>query len=171
MFDSNAIFDKVEQECLVNEEITIYIGKLKDYVIYQYLLQCDNDFLEPLSARDDLSEYSLTLNNLATSFVLVCNGCVAGLVFTYFYDRASKNGFITLVHLRNEYRGRHLSVFLMDSVRRYGQALNFDYLELAVYRKNTPAFNLYTMNGFQVIYEEGGRCLMRCDLRDALSVR
>ena len=164
MFDSNSIFDQVEQECLVNGEITIYIGELKDYIIYQYLLQCDNDFFEPLSARVDLLEYSLKLNNLATSFVLVCNGCIAGLVFAYFYDRPSKKGFITLVHLKNEFRGKHLSVPLMDSVKRYAQALRFDCLELVVYRKNEAAFNLYAKCGFQVIYEEGGRCLMRCDL-------
>lgn len=161
MTDINSVISTIEQEQVLNEKQTIYIGKPSVDFFKEYVLAHDNDFYEPLSGRIDVDAFVNKVHTLSTTFVLVQEGVVAGLIASYFYDLPSEKGFITLTHTRREFRGQHLSTILLKTVQEYARSINFKYIDLMVYKDNAPAFNLYLKHGFKVLSVSNGRCLMR----------
>lgn len=161
MININEILSTVEQVHVINNKQTVYVGRptipfFKDYVIVH-----DNDFYEPLSSRISIDSFVEKVHNLSTTFILIHEGNVCGLIASYFYERSSKKGFITLTHTKLEYRGQHLSTVLLKTVQEYARSINFKYIDLMVYKNNESAFNLYLKHGFKVITDSEGRCLMR----------
>lgn len=161
MFEQNIVFSKIEKILPINDCFSIFIGKINESFIFDYLIEADKDFYEPLSIRVDLKTFSTKLHELSTTFVIVYKGVVAGLIASYFYDISSKKGFITIVHIKQSFRGKHMSDFLLESVQSYAKSLSFKYIDLMVYRDNISAFNLYTKHGFTILEEENGRCHLR----------
>lgn len=161
MIDQNSVFSNVEYVQVLNDKQTIYVGKPSVDFFKEYVLAHDNDFYEPLSDRIDVDAFVNKVHTLSTSFVLVQEGVVAGLIASYFYDLPSEKGFITLTHTRREFRGQHLSTILLKTVQEYARSINFKYIDLMVYKDNAPAFNLYLKHGFKVLSVSNGRCLMR----------
>ena len=159
-----SIFDVIEKTIVINEEITIYVGKINKDFFKQYILQYDNDFYEPLSKRVDMDTFSDKINKQSTTFVLVYKEVVAGLIASYFYDLLSQRGFITLVHTIREFRGKHLAARLVEAVKVHAKSINFHAIDLVVYKDNVVAYKLYLSNGFNVLSEDSGRCVMRCKL-------
>lgn len=137
---------------------------LKEF-IKNYVSIYDNDFYEPLSARVDIDAFSQKLSDLSTTFIIYKDTKVAGLICSYFYDPASKTGFITLVHTKHENRGQHLSLYLLDAVKAYARLNGFEKILLFVSKQQTSAYQLYSRHGFVIISEEdNGRCKMECTL-------
>lgn len=160
MTDINAVFSTIEQIQVLNKEQIIYVGKPSVNFFKEYVLVHDNDFYETLSGRIDVDAFVNKVHTLSTTFVLVQEGEVAGLIASYFYDLLSEKGFITLTHTRREFRGQHLSTILLRAVQEYARSINFKRIALMVYKDNAPAFNLYLKHGFKVLMDENGRCLM-----------
>lgn len=161
MFKENKVFSSVNNVQKINEDIVVYTGKPQKDFIKEYIVTYDNDFYEPLSIRVDLDVFAEKLHNLSTTFIVVYKGKVAGLLASYFYDVQSKKGFITLVHIKREFQGRHLSSYLVKIVQTYAESIKFKYIDLMVYRDNISAFGLYSKYGFKVINEKSRRCTMR----------
>lgn len=155
------MFRCVESKCQVNEDVIIYIGKLQKDFFYQYLIDHDCDFYEPLSKRVDLKVFAEKVSRLSTTFVITLNGYMAGLIASYFYDAESRKGFITLVHTKKEFRGKRLAWRLVNAVIHYAKMKNFLYVDLVVYKDNITAFNLYLSSGFKVITDNCGRYVLR----------
>ena len=150
----------------IDEQTCVVAGHPQKEFIKEYILQYDNDFYEPLSARVDMEAFSQKLSDFSTTFVIYKNASVAGLICSYFYDPASKAGFITLVHTKHEYRGQHLSLHLLDIVKEYARKKDFERITLFVSKQQTSAFQLYSRHGFNVLMEEeNGRCKMECELQ------
>lgn len=164
MMDINVILSTIEQVHTLNENQTVYVGKPATAFFKEYVLEHDNDFYEPLSGRIDVDAFVNKVHTLSTTFVLVQEGEVAGLIASYFYDLPSEKGFITLTHTRQEFRGQHLSSILLEAVQEYARSINFKYIDLMVYKANAPAFNLYLNHGFKVLTDDNGRCLMRWEV-------
>lgn len=160
MYSLNNIFSSVEKHITISDDVLIFIGKIDRLFFKNYIEKYDDDFYEPLSSRIDFESYSEKISNLSTTFVIVYKNNIAGLIASYFYDRASLNGFITLVHIKSEYRGLKLSSYLVKTIQLYSQNINFNSLSLVVYKDNTSAYNLYTRSGFDIIKEDKGRCTM-----------
>lgn len=151
--------------CPINEQISVVAGHPRKEFIKDYILQYDSDFYKPLSARVDMDAFSQKLSDLSTTFVIYKDAEVAGLICSYFYDPASRAGFITLVHTKHEYRGQHLSLYLLNAVKEYARKRGFERISLFVSKQQTSAFQLYLQHGFNVISEEeSGRCKMECEI-------
>lgn len=130
--------------------------------IKEYVETYDKDFYIPLSTRVDIGAFSKKLSDLSTTFFAVKDGVVGGLICSYFYQPDTKKGFITLVHTKHEYRGQHLSVFLLDALKRYAIDNGFESVDLFVSKQQAAAYNLYINHGFNLIEDgENGRCAMR----------
>lgn len=154
MIDINNVLSTVEQVHIVNEKQTIYVGKPTTTFFKDYVLTHDNDFYEPLSGRIDVDAFVEKVHTLSTTFVLVQEGEVAGMIASYFYDLASEKGFITLTHTKHDFRGQHLSTILLKAAQDYAYSINFKYIDLMVYKENTPAFNLYQKHGFKILTDD-----------------
>lgn len=155
----------VEVYFSVDSRTCIIAGHPQKEFIKNYVLQYDNDFYEPLSARVGMEAFSQKLSELSTTFIIYDEREVAGLVCAYFYDSSSKAGFITLVHTKREYRGRHYSLFLLNAVKEYARGHGFDRINLIVSKQQKSAYQLYSRHGFVIISEdENGRCKMECIL-------
>lgn len=161
MFEENKVFCSVGNILQISDDIVVYIGKPRKKFIKEYLDNYDRDFYEPLSTRVNLDVFAEKLHNLSTTFIIVCKGQIAGLLASYFYDIQSRKGFITLVHINSKFRGQHLSNYLVRTVQSYAISINFQYIDLMVYRDNVSAFGLYGKYGFKVMDENNGRCAMR----------
>lgn len=150
----------------IDGQTCVVAGHPQKEFIKEYILQYDNDFYEPLSARVDMEAFSQKLSDLSTTFVIYKDGEVAGLICSYFYDPVSKAGFITLVHTKHEYRGLHLSLHLLNAVKEYARKHGFEEITLFVSKQQTSAYQLYSRHGFNVLSEEeNGRCKMECELK------
>ena len=158
-------FRDIDERFDCGEGIEVVAGHPQKEFIKDYVLQYDNDFYEPLSARVDMEAFSQKLSDLSTTFIVFKDGEVAGLICAYFYQPETKKGFITLVHTMHEYRGQHLSLPLLDSVKQYAQERAFEHIGLFVSKQQISAYNLYSRHGFITISEEeNGRCQMDCKL-------
>lgn len=155
----------VEAVCPIDRQTCVVAGHPQKDFIKEYILQYDKDFYEPLSARVDMDAFSQKLSDLSTTFVIYKDAEVAGLICSYFYDPASRAGFITLVHTKHKYRGQHLSLHLLNVVKEYACKYGFEKITLFVSKQQTSAFQLYSRHGFNVLSEEeSGRCKMECIL-------
>lgn len=161
MTDTNYVISTIERKIVLNERQTIYVGKPTIDFFKEYVLEHGNDFYEPLSRRIDVDAFVNKVHTLSTTFVLIQDGEVAGLIASYFYDLPNEKGFITLTHIQREFRGQQLSAILLTAVQEYARSTNFKYIDLMVYKDNVPAFNLYLKHGFKVLTDDNGRCLMR----------
>lgn len=149
----------------IDSQTCIIAGNPTKEFIKNYVVKFDNDFYEPLSARVAMEAFSQKLSDLSTTFIIYDGNEVAGIICAYFYDPSSKAGFITLVHTRQEYRGRHYSLYLLNAVKEYAKGYGFNTINLIVSKQQISAYQLYTKHGFVVISEdESGRCKMECVL-------
>lgn len=161
MIDITTVLSEIESVRKLNERQIIYVGKPTKEFFKEYVLKHDNDFYEPLSGRIDIDKFVEKVHTLSTTFILVQEDKIAGLIASYFYDKPSEKGFITLTHIKHEFRGQHLSTLLLEAVKDYACSINFKYIDLMVYKDNSSAFNLYLKHGFKVLTDDNGRCLMR----------
>lgn len=161
MTDINEVLCTIKRINILNEHHVVYIGKPHSTFFKKYVLAHDNDFYEPLTYRIDVDAFVKKVHNLSTTFILTVDDEIAGLIAAYFYDMLSEKGFITIVHVKRAFQGRHLSTILLQATQDYAHSIRFKYIDLMVYRNNTPAFNLYRKHGFEVLEDNNGRCLMR----------
>lgn len=166
MIETKEQLRDVDAVCPIDGRTCIVAGHPQKEFIKEYILQYDNDFYEPLSARVGMDAFSQKLSDMSSTFIIYKNEAVAGLICSYFYEPASKVGFITLVHTKHEYRGQHLSLHLLNAVKEYARKNGFERITLFVSKQQTSAFQLYSRHGFNVLTEEeNGRCKMECELQ------
>ena len=162
MINFSNIWRDVEFKFEVSNDIIIYAGKPQKDFFYQYVCLYEHDFYEPLSERVNLMEFAEKVSQLSITFVIMFDNNVVGMIASYFYDIESRKGFITLVHIKKEYRGKYFAHHLIEAVKNYARINNVLYIDLVVYKDNVAALNLYLSSGFTVFYEESGRCTLRC---------
>lgn len=143
-------------------EWKVIAGHPENSFIKEYIETYDKDFYIPLSSRVDIELFAKKISDLSTTFLVVKDGVVGGLICSYFYQPETKKGFITLVHTKHEFRGQHLSVHLLDALKKYAVDNGFESVDLFVSKQQIAAYNLYLKHGFELIEEgENGRCAMR----------
>ena len=158
-------FKDVDAHFEWNKGVEVVAGHPQKAYIKAYVMQYDRDFYEPLSARVDMDTFSQKLSDLSTTFMVFKDGVLAGLICAYFYNPESRKGFVTLVHTKHEYRGKHLAVPLLDAVKSYAKDHGFESIDLFVSKQQVSAYNLYFRHGFESVEEEeNGRCKMNCKL-------
>ena len=119
-------------------------------------MQCDDDFVQSLSDRVEINDYSGKIADGATRFEAWTNVDLIGLVAIYANDTESRVAFITSVSVLPQWQGRGVASKLMRRCIEYVKESCFQSIKLEVGCDNLCAIKLYEKKGF-VVDEAKGR--------------
>ena len=124
--------------------------------ISRHLSQCDDDFVQSLSDRVEIDDYSGKIADKATRFEAWTDVDLIGLVAIYANDTESRVAFVTSVSVLPQWQGRGIASKLMRRCIEYVKEICFRSIELEVVSDNVCAIRLYEKMGF-VVDETRGR--------------
>lgn len=132
------------------------------------MLECDADFVPPLSLRVNILNYAEKLVESATRFEAWSAGRLVGLVAVYCNEPDLNLAFITSVSVANEVRGLGVATILLDMALDHVKATGYEIVELRVGKLNKKALQLYARAGFiphNCVGEEMilRRCIIKTD--------
>lgn len=116
--------------------------------IKRHFKNCDALFLENLSKRINIDDYSLKIELSAQRFEFWANNQLIGLLAAYFNDTTNKVGYITNVSITSLNARRGLASQLLKKCIEYAKSNNFTTIKLEVHQDNSPAINLYSAFNF-----------------------
>jgi ribosomal protein S18 acetylase RimI-like enzyme len=118
--------------------------------IARHLLQCDADFVPPLSERVDICAYAEKITRYATRFEAWAGPDLAGLLAAYYNDRARGTAFITSISVLRSLHGKGIGSQLMNRCTSYASDQGFTRIELQVFKASDRALIFYEKLGFIV---------------------
>ncbi len=88
------------------------------------------------------------LSRYANFYIGLKGGEVFGIAVFYSNDMQSKNGYITLIGLKPEYRGMGLGVLLLEKCEQTAKQDGMKKMLLEVDNDNSAAISFYKKNGY-----------------------
>lgn len=116
--------------------------------LYDFLLLTNDEFPVQLNEKTDLKETANKLYLLGDIFCLKDRGNIVGLVAGYSNNKEDKMGYISVVVLLNEYRGRGFAAELVKTFLKNARTKGMKKLFLYTHRENAKAVSLYKKLGF-----------------------
>lgn len=123
-------------------------NKSSEVHIIEHLLQCNADFVPPLSSRVDINSYAKKIANRAMRFEAWSGDTLVGLVAAYCNDRETRIAYITSVSVLKAWAGKGIATRLINQCFEHANALDMQLIRLEVASSNTSAIRLYKKNGF-----------------------
>lgn len=130
------------------DDFSIY-SVTDENMILNYILKFKHIFPRLESRINDFTEFSKKLCENAHVYVCMCDNESCGFLAFYANDIVNKIGFITLIGLLDEYRGKHLGQRLLDYCQLVSITCGMESLRLEVDLSNTTAISFYEKNGFK----------------------
>lgn len=119
---------------------------------YAEIINYINEFLpifphltEKVESIDSFCE---KLSKFANFYVGVKDKTVFGIAVFYSNDKENKNGYITLIGLKPEYRGTGLGVRLLEKCENTAKQDGMNRMLLEVDNDNASAISFYKKNGY-----------------------
>ncbi len=109
----------------------------------------DDDFNPPLSKRGLLENYAKKWVNEGVVLEISYKSNFAGIAVFYCNPESYKYSFLTFIAINRNYRGKGLSVLLMESVIDYCKGKGSLGLETQTSEENSKSLHLYTRLGFK----------------------
>lgn len=139
----------------MKESILYKFDKASEEQIAVHLLECDTDFVPPLSERVIIKEYAKKISCHASRFEAWHGKRLIGLVAIYLNDQNNEQvAFITSVSVHRDFYGLGIAGNLMgrciDKLKNFGTKQ----IRLEVASKNLRAVRLYEQKGFVVSGEK-----------------
>lgn len=116
--------------------------------IAEHLMRCDANFLPPLSARVEISDYAKKIASKATRFEAWAADTLAGLLAVYCNDHEKRTAFVTSVSVLPAWSGIGIGSYLLNQCIRHARAMRMREISLEVATGNDPAIKLYSKSGF-----------------------
>ena len=132
--------------------------------IYSHLMECDRNFVPPLSSRVDLLDYSIKIFEKSVSFEAWDEQVLVGMINAYLDNVSNRTGYITNVSILPVYMGQGIALTLLEMCLRYAEKHTFSRIRLEVSWENGPAIELYSKVGFKIINESGDNLLMEYEI-------
>jgi ribosomal protein S18 acetylase RimI-like enzyme len=127
----------------------------KDYIteelLYDFLLLVNGQFPIPLNHKSDLRSTANKLFTLGDVFFLKDNKKIIGLVAGYNNNMDNKTGYISILALLQEYRGKGLANKLVETFLENSKKKEMEKVVLFTHSTNKAAINLYKKLGFYVV--------------------
>ena len=123
--------------------------------IRNHLERCKNEFIPKLQSYVNLTEYSQKIWLKAKRFERFGYGGdeLIGLIAAY-DNNSDKMGFITNVSVEREYQGIGMSLSLLN------ECINYNKINLEVYKSNKRAISFYEKNGFKILNDNKKTIIM-----------
>jgi ribosomal protein S18 acetylase RimI-like enzyme len=133
----------------MNEMVNYFQNKATESDIHCHLNGCDAQFIQTLSKRVNLKEYSKKIYNKAERFEAWADNVLVGLVAAYCNDQVKGIAFITSVSVLNEWQGKGIAKQLIVRCIEHAAKLGMHSIELEVGIGNVSAIALYEKCGFR----------------------
>jgi ribosomal protein S18 acetylase RimI-like enzyme len=115
--------------------------------ILKHLIECDTNFIPPLSQKVALEEYSQKLFEMSITFEAWINKALIGLIAGYF-NQDTNICFISNVSVLLGYQGKGIAHQLMINCIEYSRNKNNSRIILEVNNANVVAIAFYKKIGF-----------------------
>ncbi|MDO5429831.1 GNAT family N-acetyltransferase [Parabacteroides sp.] len=127
-------------------------------------IEVDSSIPSPLSSRVEIHEYCEKLCSNATHLCARCNNRLIGLISIYINNYNSRIGYISLVHISNNYRKYGIATKLLNRMFHIVRDRGFFIVDLEVDKTNIKARNLYDKFHFWIKEEREKSYIMRCTM-------
>lgn len=119
--------------------------------IAAFLLKMDHEFPHPLSSRCDLEDYSRKLVKSGIVESAWVTDRLVGLLAGYVNDSARLEGYISVLVVEPNMRGRKISSTLLERFLSDAQAEGMRTVRVFTYHTNAAALALYRSHGFDEV--------------------
>lgn len=130
-----------------------YINK-KIKPIYDFLCEIDNDFPVPLSVKTDLEKLAIKFATNATICTEAQDNKIIGMVAGYTKNTVNSLGYISVVGVSKNHRGKHIAVNLLNQFIALAQNEGLDGVHIYTHSTNQTAIKLYKRMGFTIFHEK-----------------
>ena len=130
--------------------VKFLLNKASEAEIAEHLLNCDTDFVPPLSERVDVADYAKKIAQKALRIEAWSGRTLVGIVAVYCNDQATCIAYITSVSVLKDWTGEGVATQLLDQCVRHVQEMGMQQIRLEVTSENLPAIKLYEKRGFSV---------------------
>lgn len=113
-----------------------------------FLSEMDREFPHPLSLRCDLGVFSEKLLDKGIVEGAWLGDGLVGVLAGYVNDPVGCEGYISVLVVRPEARGRRISSALLDAFLIAARDAGMRTVRVFTYKTNEAAFGLYTSHGF-----------------------
>lgn len=132
----------------MSDSIKFDLNKATSVQIAEHLLECDVDFVPPLSERIEINDYAKKIAINATRFEAWSGEKLVGLLAVYCNDKLQRIAFITSVSVQKESKGKGIASILMQRCIAHVRSTGMRQINLEVANGNLPAIGLYEKSGF-----------------------
>ena len=120
--------------------------------ILEFLSEIDSDFPVQLSEKIGLEELATKLANNATICTEIQDDKIIGMVAGYTNNTVNNMGYISIVGVLKNHRGKHVASSLITQFLEIAQKGGLDGVHLYTHSTNLTAIKLYETMGF-VLYK------------------
>jgi ribosomal protein S18 acetylase RimI-like enzyme len=137
--------------------------------VHAYLLGVIDDF-PFLRDHVDLHEYTEKLGSEGAAFAAVPEGAPAsprsygGIVAGYFNNFQEGSSYVSILHVRREFRKSRLGRLLVDKAIEHSKEKGLHAMRLHVNKTNTAALGFYRHLGFEIVAETDRKFELRREL-------
>lgn len=116
--------------------------------IHRHIMECNNNYIPPLSARVTLHDFARKIFDKAVTFEAWSDDILVGLIAVYFNDPDNIAGYITNVSVLKNYMRMGIASELMKENIEYARKHKFNEIKLEVRITNNSAIKFYKQFGF-----------------------
>lgn len=121
-----------------------------------FLSLMDGEFPHPLSSRCDLGEFARKLVLCGAVEGAWLSGDLVGVLGGYANDSVGREGYISVLVVRPEMRGRRISSTLLERFLGEARDAGMRAVRVFTHHTNDAAFGLYTSHGFESLGLDDG---------------
>lgn len=121
---------------------------VEEYQIYDFLVKVKNEFPIPLDDKTDIKTTAHKLYTVGSVFCIKNGGQIVGLVAGYNNNVEDKLGYVSVLALLNEFRGKGLATMLVESFLEESKSAGMSKVFLLTHSTNISAIKLYKKIGF-----------------------
>jgi len=130
------------------------------FQIEEHLNLCSDNFIEKLSERINIKEYSIKIKENAVTFEAWYNEQLVGLIACYANNIDSGIAFITNVSVLKDFQSKGIAHNLLKNLQSDELIKKFRIVQLLVDVDNYSAISLYKKNGFFLDRKHGNQSFM-----------